>query len=199
LSIHGGLGRGERPAGERERERSIRDLLYIEQSLSPGSSLDAGAPLLSLSRTTPPISVFFFFFSFFFFSVCLYFLFRYRCHREKNKKIRRPKKNLRRSMGIISVTNWPHHRLSLSVCVCMLAESPAQPTDQPSFLFHWTRSRFFPYFIFSSSSFWFAPLSEWALSSSPNSPTTIPHRPALFFFFFHVWLRFSSCDVRILN
>jgi hypothetical protein len=56
-------------------------------------------------------------------------------------------------MGIISVTNWPHHRLSLSVCVCMLAESPAQPTDQPSFLFHWTRSRFFPYFIFSSSSF----------------------------------------------
>jgi hypothetical protein len=121
-----------------------------------------------------------------------------RCHREKNKKIRRPKKNLRRSMGIISVTNWPHHRLSLSVCVCMLAESPAQPTDQPSFLFHWTRSRFFPYFIFSSSSFWFAPLSEWALSSSPNSPTTIPHRPALFFFF-HVWLRFSSCDVRILN
>jgi hypothetical protein len=26
-------------------------------------------------------------------------------------------------------------------------------------------------------------LSEWALSSSPNSPTTIPHRPALFFFF----------------
>jgi hypothetical protein len=27
-------------------------------------------------------------------------------------------------------------------------------------------------------------LSEWALSSSPNSPTTIPHRPALFFFFF---------------
>jgi hypothetical protein len=59
LSIHGGLGRGERPAGERERERSIRDLLYIEQSLSPGSSLDAGAPLLSLSRTTPPISVFF--------------------------------------------------------------------------------------------------------------------------------------------
>ena len=68
-------------------EESACAILYIEQSLSPGSSRTekTGAPLLSLFffffTTTPPISS-----SSSFLIPALHFLFRYRCHRQRARK-----------------------------------------------------------------------------------------------------------------
>lgn len=136
LSIHGGLGRGERSLDSCGESA----IYYIEQSLSPGSSLNAGAPLLSLSCTTPPtfssrvflfekkeahffpyfspVSLSFFFLPDFHSGSRLLFLFsRYRCHRCRGLKYERQKKIQ------ITVTNW-----TLGVCICW--PSPAQPSDQ---------------------------------------------------------------------
>jgi hypothetical protein len=90
-SIHGGLGRGERPAEDFFFSSRVLRAIFLYRAVSP-FHLDlpwTGAPLLSLSRATPPICVLFFLLLlvllslFFFSSVCLYFLFRYRCHRAK--------------------------------------------------------------------------------------------------------------------
>ena len=99
--------------------------------------------------------------------------------------------------GIISVTNWLHHAVVHTyVCVYAGQALPNQPTN-PAFSFTGlVRARIF--FSSSSSSFWFAPLSEWALSSSPNSPTTLHIGSALFFFLYICLIKLSSSSSRIM-
>jgi hypothetical protein len=66
----------------------------------------------------------------------------------------------------------------LYVCVYLCWTSPAQPTDQPSFLFHWTRSRsrfFFFFFLIRA----IVGMSTLFFSKFPYNYT---HRPLSFFF-----------------